>query len=366
MKVFAVSLLCLALIAATGTSMQTSAGAGIQYDEISRTIMMGATPPPPGAFETDLAQVHDGKIVSANPMMANMPSVSSMMMPKFGLGSIFGAIMNPMGALMGMATQALMGGIMGGVMNGMMNKYRNYESGQLQHFAYYGNFTSFENMATKKLTIMDLAKREQYELDLAAQSYKVAPFGDWRSQIPQPSGGEGSASIDVNVNTTQKAGANVEGYDTDVYETIEDVTVTNAAGGCRNGHIRFETVQYVAKGLFVPSGSSMTLDQVMAQYPQFAAGGNCAATVSAHRNGSSVPPDRLVLYSRLTMTMPEMQAQMQQEAAQAGAAGQQLPSWMKSGTMAFSMVTERGNVKPVTAVDTASLFTVPSSFKLQP
>jgi hypothetical protein len=269
--------------------------------------------------------------------------------------------MNPMGALLGMGLSA----IMGGVTSGMMNKYRNYESGQLQHVAYYGAMGRAENLATKHVLITDLTKQRQYDLDLATKSYRVV--GTPQNFAPgQSDKSGGAASVTLDVHTTKSAGQPIEGADTDLYETIEDVNVTNASGGCRNLHLRLDTVRYVAKTLAAPRGSSTTIDQLFLTHPEFAAGPNCTAQVTTHTDAVAIPGDRLILYSRMTMSMPEMQEQMKAEAAKAQAEGGQLPPWMKNGSMDVSMVTERGNVRRLTRGDTASLFSVPEGFALRP
>lgn len=365
MKTFLAFAALAALFAVTTASAQTPADAGIQYEEISRTIMMGATPPPPGGFEADFAQVHDGKIVSVNPLVAAIPKMPAM--PKMGFSSFLGMIFNPAAALMNIAMQAALGSITSNAMNGMVSKYRNYESGQLQRFAYYGGFSRFENVATKHLTIADPTKQQQYEMDLESQSYKITPItADWRSQLPKPAGTQGTASIDLAIQTTQQPGLTIEGYDTDLYSTVEDVTVTNATGSCHNMRMRLEIAQYLSKTVSMTTGTSMTLDQMLGDNPQFAAGSNCVANVTSHKSGVDVPGNRLVLYSRMAMEMPDQEAQMRQAAQKMAAEGQTVPDFMKIGGPVMVMVTERGNIKSVAASDVSTLFAVPSGFKQQP
>ena len=363
MRLFLALIACLALVAAAFATARGDSSAGIQYDEISRSILPGATPPPPGAFAADLALVHDGKIVSENPMMAQMPSAPAM--PKLSPLSFLGAIFNPAAALLSLGTQALMGGIMGGMTGGMMSKYRNYESGQLEHVTYYGTMARAENRATGHILITDIGKQRQFDIDPAARSYRAMNFSDMAvAPVPQTGKSGGTATVTVDAHSIKSAGQPIEGVATDMYETVEDVVVSNASGTCRNMHMRFDTVQFVATTLAAPSGSSSTFDQLMRSRPEMAAGPNCAAQVAVHTDGVAPPADRLIIYSRMTMSMPEMQAQLKEEAAKAQPQGQKLPDWMSSGAMSFSMVTERGNVRPVAPADASALFVVPAGFTL--
>lgn len=365
MRLFVAIVVCLALLAAMFAVARGDAAAGIQYDEISRFIMPGATPPPPGAFATDLALVHDGKIVSENPMISQMPVMPAM--PKLTPFSFLGAIFNPLGTLLGMGTQALMGGIMGGMEKGMLSKYRHYESGQLQHVAYDGTMGRAENRATGHVLITDTVKLRQYDLDPTTQSYRVENFsGAQNPPVPQTTSGGGTASVTVDIRTTKSAGMAFEGVDTDLYEIVEDVTVSKPTGTCKPMHMRFDTLQYVAENLAAPAGTSATLDQVMRAHPELAAGPNCTATTAVHTDNVAVPADRLILYSRMTMSMPDVQAQLKAESAKAQTQGQKLPSWMTSGSVNFTTVTERGNVRPLTQADSGALFSVPPGFTLRP
>ena len=68
MKAFAVAAcFALSLAAALSVPIAGAQTAGIQYDEISRVIMPGATPPPPGAFATDVAAMQNGVLTRNAP-----------------------------------------------------------------------------------------------------------------------------------------------------------------------------------------------------------------------------------------------------------------------------------------------------------
>lgn len=343
-------------VSASGGLRVNAAATGIQYEEISRSIMAGATAPPPGSFQSDLAQVHDGKLVSANPMMAQQPA-----MPTFNAMSIFSLALNPLGGLMGLAESAMMGS----VMSGMMSKYKNYESGQLQRVAYYGQFGRVENLATKHVLITDMQKQVAYDVDESTQSYRLTPFNPERASAAMPStqqSGAGSADVAVNTLTTKSAGQRIEGIDTDLYDTVTDVTVSNATGKCRNMQMRLETVQFVATSVSTPGESSATMDQILRSHPEMMAGQACVAQVHASGSGPTLPTDRLIVYSRTSISAPEMEAQAKKAQAQGG----QVPSWMTSGGPMVTMVTERGNIRPLAEGDVAALFAVPAGFKPQP
>lgn len=359
MRLLLALVVCLALLAATFASARGDEAGGIEYDEISRSILPGASPPPPGAFQSDLALVRDGKIITENPMMAQMPAAPAM--PKLSPWSFLGAILNPAAALLGAVSQLLMGGME----KGITSKYRNYESGQLQRVAYYGTMGRAENRATGHVLITDTVKLRQYDLDPASQSYRVVDLASAQAAaMPDSNSSGGSATVTVDVRTVKSDGQSIEGAGTDLYEIVEDVTVSNASGQCRAMHVRFDTLQYVAKNLAAPAGTSATFDAMIRAHPEFAAGPKCSATATVHTDGVRVPADRLILYSRMTMSMPEQQAQLKAEAAKAQAQGQALPDWVKNGSMEFSMVTERGNVRTIGAEQAASLFSVPPSFTL--
>jgi len=241
----------------------------------------------------------------------------------------------------------------------MMNKYRHYESGQLQRFAFYGTLAREENVATKKAFISDAQKSKEIQLDLNAQTYKVGDISNpMNQQLPAPSGG-GSAQIDVHAQTTKGDRQTFEGIDAVSYDTLESVAVTNATGSCQKINMRVETVQYVATGISVPPAVAMTFDRIFRDHPEFAAGPHCTASVTRRTSGVQVPQDRLIVYSRTTISMPE-------EEVKIGQMQGSLPPYMRGKSMDMSIVTERGNVKSVAQGDVPALFGVPPGFTQQP
>lgn len=345
-----------ALVACVALVAPNAPAYGVQYDEISRSIMPGATAPPPGAFHSDYAQLRDGKLIAENPMMAQMPQQPAM--PKLSGFSLLGIALNPIAGLASLAMQAAMGSIT----SGMMSKYRNYESGQLQRVAYYGGFGRSENVATKHVVITDVRLGKQYDVDLSAHSYKVNAFSAFVPAAPPSSGGSGTAQVHVLAQTTLSEGQEIEGAATDLYTTVQDVTIANASGKCRNMHMRMETVQYVAKNVAAPSGNTATFDRIYRDHPELAAGPDCAASVTASSTGPAVPSNRLVLYSRTTLSFPDMDAKMQ---AEVQAHPDALPAFAR-GPMHVVAVTERGNVRQMANADVTALFAVPAGFTQSP
>lgn len=362
MRLFFVVVACAALLVTTLAATSSGTESGLQYDEISRVLAPGSTPPPPGAFQTDYAQLRDGKLMAENQMMPSaqqMQQMQSAMMPQMGLSTILVGLLNPGMALLQLVQGAAMGGIMGGMASGMMNKYRRYQSGQLQRFAFYGTLAREENVATKKVYITDAQKDREIQLDLNAQTYKVGNVTNPMDQkVPAPSGG-GSAQIDVSAQTTQGQHQTIEGIDAVLYDTVENVAITNATGGCLKSNMRVETVQYVAPGISVPPAMAMTFDRILRDHPEFAAGPHCTPSINRRAGGVQVPQDRLIVYSRTTIDMPEEQAKLNQMQGS-------LPPYMRGKSMGIAIVTERGNVKPVAQTDVQTLFSVPSGYTQQP
>lgn len=330
---------------------QTAAPApAIQYDEISRTVMLGATPAPAAdAFTADASQVKDGKITSKMPQAPSMPQMGG------GLGSsLLGSIFNPMGALMNIGMQMVMGSIMSSVMSGAMHG-GNIESGRETHVAFYGTMARFENYAEKTVTIVDMKTSKRTELDLAKRQYRVSAVDSQMQAMPQMGSaggaeGSGTANVTLTVVRTQGGTATIAGVEAAEYDTTATIAIANATGSCHDMTMQFQTVEYYANATPAPGGSRPTLTKALIDHPEMLAGQGCTAKAQVSQSGPALPENRLMLYSRTQISSPEMEA----AAKQSGHAPQQM--WM---------VMERGNIRPVTAAEAAGLFTVPEGFAEQ-
>jgi len=320
----------------------------LQYDEISRAILPGETAAAPAdAFATDFAQAHDGKITSkiAHSGMPQMPK------PHFGFGGILSAALNPMGALMNIGLQMVMGGIMGAMMGGAMRG--EMESGRVYHYAYYEGSMRSESIADKTAMIFDGKTRTGTQLDLAKQQYKIMSQQNAPAAMP-PAGESGSGNdggnVDIGLNTERTKGADavIGGVETTEYDVVTTVTISNGSGSCNNMKMRMETTEYVANTLLGPSGSTAMFAQVLTQHPEYLAGTGCAGKVTSSDTGPPIPENHFIVYSR-TVMVPEMPGM------DAAAKAPQ-----------FAMVVERGNIKPVSAAEATALFTVPAGFAQQP
>jgi hypothetical protein len=321
----------------------------LQYDEISRAVLPGETlPAPSDAFTTDYAHAHDGKITSKIAQSA-MPQIPK---PHFGFGDILSAAFNPMAALMNVGLQMAMGGIMGAMMGGMMRG--EMESGRLYHFAYFEGSMRSESLADKTAMIFDAKTRTGTQLDLAKQQYKLVPQQTAGEAIP-PAGepatrGDGdSATIDLNTQRTQGVDAVIAGVETTEYDVVTTVTIPNGSGSCNNMKMRMETTEYVADTVLGPSGSTGMFATLLAQHPEYFAGSACSGKVTSSDSGPQIPENHFVIYSR-TVIVPDMPG-----ADKAAAHAPQI-----------AMVVERGNIKPVSAEEARTLFSVPAGFAQQP
>jgi hypothetical protein len=345
------ALLLTACFAALAFAIARPATPAIQYDEISRAILPGSTPAPPNiAFATDSAQLKDGKIYQTMKPQGPPPS---MMAPQMGLGSIFGAIFNPMGALMGMGEQMLMGAIMGGMMGGATHA-QTVESGRATRIAYYGEMMRYDNLAENTVTLYDAKNRTRTQIDLTKRQYKTVAADSAMPAMPSPppsgSRDAGSANVRIDVQRTQGGDATIADLPATEYDTVTNVMISGATGSCHDMTLSIHTVEYAAKTVAPPGVSAPTFSSVLLSRPEVLAGEGCTAKVQTTANGPAAPANSLVLYSRTSLEIPEMAAM----AAQMGQKPQQ-----------FWMVTERGNVRPVTASEAATLFSVPAGFARQ-
>lgn len=348
-------LACFAMLGATATRAEETSAPfpPIQYDEVSHAVLPGTTPAPPAqAFAADFAQARDGRIYSK---MQQQPSPAApVMRPHLGFGDFLSGIFNPMGALMNVGMQMVMGGIMGAMMGGMTPGAANgeIESGRVTHFAYYQGYIRFESLADNTATIVDAKVRNRTQLDLAKRQYKILPAEGEQPPLPagaQNAGSEaGNATVKLDTQRTSGADLTIAGIETTEYDVVTTIDIANGTGSCSNVKMRMETVQYVAKTLLGPGGSFDSFAQYLTERPEMLAGTGCAGKVTATNSGPAIPANHLVLYSRTLMTpeMPDMNE------------GANIPKvWM---------VMERGNVKPVTPQETAALFSVPPGFTQQP
>ena len=343
---------------------------GLAYDEIVR-VVVGATPPPPGNFQTDVAALNTPPPAAAAPTPA--PQRRS-----FGFGAIAGAMLGGGGA-------GSIGGAMAGnaASNGMDNSMqqsfgpqfaalgsamRSFLQPHLMRYAYYNGWERVDDVPAQTATIRKCDIGQVYHLDLAKKTYSVydpnsepaaagpapAPQRAPRATAPGEPAPPGTAVSDISTTTKALGPLRIEDQPTMGYDSTASFATTQATGSCRNGSMSITTEQYFSP-LSRPAVTSCPVRR--APIPESAneavtppqSTGGCRPTMTFHTSGPPVPSGKLALYTLVTMS----------------GMGGATPAPSASPAPGVGFLTERGNIRTLGAAD-AALFGIPNDFTKTP
>jgi len=329
----------------TKSTAAPSGPVGLQYDEIVRVAAGTTTPPPPGAFETDLSAIMNGSQTTA---AAPKPA------KKRGLGNMISAVLtgNAADVVVDAATQKIVDNAVGGMM-GSLNALRDFmQAGKLERHAFYKGWERVDDIAAKTATIKKCDLRQYIELNLEKKSYRVTDptaaqastashASNASSQTPAPEQ-PGTGVVDFTRKGTALGSQTLSGIETSGYSGRNSLTVSQATGSCRNGSFTVVTAEYVSAMKQPRAICPLPASPRVPMEPKYVvARGGCKPTFTLHSSGPVAPSGRLTLYTRLAF-LP--QNSNDESASQ------------------FSFVTERGNVKQLNKSDIASLFQIPAGF----
>jgi hypothetical protein len=343
---------------------------GLQYDEIVR-VVIGATPPPPGNFQADLAALASPAAVAATAPPRRHGGLG-------GLGALAGGILsgNPGGAVAGAATDAVVGNALDAQMDRMLaatggalaGALRGLTQGRAERHSFYAGWERIDEIAEQTATIRKCDLHQVIKLDLAKKTYSIedpeAPPSATPGAAPKTRGRQpqstpapeqpGTAVADFR-NVVEPLGTRkLEGLDTSGFDDSSTFAMTQATGSCRNGTFSFHSKTYYSR-LATPRLVCPIAAMPAQRYPQepsnFVASGGCRPTFSAHKSGPVPPAQNLSLYSAISMN---------------GAPGTAAtPDPAASSPPGFTFLTERGNVHVLTPAN-AGLFEIPADFTRLP
>jgi hypothetical protein len=340
---------------------------GIAYDEIVR-VVIGATPPPAGNFQADLATITSpGVVATASPA------------PKRGIG--FGNIakavltLNPGSAAGSLASDVASNAMENALQQSLGAQFaaldasiRGFLQPHVLHYAYYNGWERVDDVAASTATIRKCDMGQVYKLDLAKKTYSIydpaseptpAPVAaaSPRGQRPQPAGSPappGTAVADISATTKSLGALRIENQNTTGYNSTAAFSMTQATGSCRNGSASITTDEYFS-ALNRPAVTSCPIRR--APIPTSAtevvapqSTGGCKPTLTFHTGGPALPAGKLSLYTLVTMN---------------GSGPSPAPPASPAAFGGVGFLTERGNIKTLDAADVA-LFSVPADFTKTP
>lgn len=341
---------------------------GLAYDEIVR-VVVGATPPPPGNFQADLAALN-----------APQTAASATPAPRkrgIGIGAIAGAIAGGggaggvAGAVAGSAiSNALDNAVeqsLGAQFGALAAAARGFLQPHLLHYAYWNGWERVDDVSAQTATIRKCDIGQVIQLDLARKTYAVydpnaeptpaaaaaaPPRARGRARPVDPS--QPGTAVATLSDTTRSLGAQrIDNVPTTGFDSTLTFATTQSTGSCHDGSASIETVQYVSgyarPGVTACPIRRAPIPQSGAEAVTPAGSGGCRPTFSAHRSGPVPPANRLALYSLVTFA--------------GGPAATPAPGASPAPGLGF--LTERGNLKTLGPADTG-LFSVPQGFTKTP
>jgi hypothetical protein len=344
---------------------------GLAYDEVVR-VVVGATPPPPGNFQADVAAINAAAAATPSPAPRRRG---------IGLGAIAGAVLGGGGA--GSIAGAVAGDAASNALDNAMEQslgaqfaalgasIRGFLQPHLIHYAYYNGWERVDDSATQTATIRKCDMGQVYKLDLAKKTYSVydpateptpaaapapATRGSRSNGSAPASQPPGTAVADVSATTKALGATRIDNVPTNGFDSTASFSMTQATGSCRNGGASISTAEYLS-AINRPSVTSCPIRRAPipesandAVTPPQTTTGGCRPTLTYHRSGPPIPAGKLSLYTLVTMNA-------------AGATPAPAPA--ASGAAGIGFLTERGNLKTLTAND-VSLFSVPADFVKTP
>ncbi|GAC1535566.1 MAG: hypothetical protein NVS2B17_05990 [Candidatus Velthaea sp.] len=339
---------------------------GLQYDELVR-VVIGATPPPPGNFQADVAAINSPVPVAATTAAPRKRGLS-------GLGSLAGAVLSGQNvgeAAAGMAVSNVIDAQMDRVLSAAAGSYaaafRGLVNGKVERHAFYNGWERVDDLAAQTATIRKCNLNQVVKLDLAKKTYSIydptsepvdspAPASPpskrgRNAETPQPEA-PGTAVADFSQTVRPLGPQRIEGLDTAGYDDQTTFAVTQASGSCRNGNFGFASRAYYSK--LAQPVSVCPITPARRRYPEtpvnMVASGGCRPTFTAHKSGPVPPVGKLALYQAIGFS---------------GGSGA-TPAPAASGSPAgFTFLTERGNVESLVAGDAAA-FEIPKDFTKAP
>jgi hypothetical protein len=341
---------------------------GLAYDEIVR-VVVGATPPPPGNFQADLAALSSAQAVAASPTPApkkrgiNLGNLASVLANGGGAGDVAGAAA---GDVISNAVENSVSASLGGPFGALAAAARGFLSPHLIRYAYWNGWERVDDVSAQTATIRKCDAGQVIRLDLAAKTYAIydpsaepTPAPAPPPRVPrgrqQPAGDPaqpGTAVASLTETTKTLGPLRIENVATTGYDTATTMAMSQATGSCREANATIDTVQYLS-ALPRPTVNSCPVRRaplpLTASEAVSAPSGGCRPTFSASRSGPTPPANRLALYSLVTFA----------------ARGTATPAPQASpGPSGLGFLTERGNLKTLGATD-AGLFSVPPGFTKQ-
>ncbi len=344
---------------------------GIAYDEIVR-VVVGATPPPPGTFQTDVAALN-----SAATAAAATPTPAPRRRAGLGFGALAGAML---GGGIGGVGGAVAGNAASNSMDDSMQSFgpqfaslgiafRSFLQPHLMRYAYYNGWERVDDVAAQTATIRKCDIGQVYHLDLAKKTYSVydpnsepaatgpapGPQRAARPATPVEAAPPGTAVADISTTTKALGPLRIEDQPTTGYDSTASFSTTQATGSCRNASMSITTEEYIS-ALNRPAVTSCPVRR--APIPQSATEavtppqntGGCRPTMTFHTSGPPVPAGKLALYTLVTMS---------------GMGGGATPAPGASSAPGVAFLTERGGIKTLGAPDEA-LFGIPNDFTKTP
>ncbi len=345
---------------------------GLSYDEIVR-VVINATPPPPGSFQTDLAALQ-APAVASSPTPA--PKKRGISLGNIASAVLGGNVGGAAGAIAGDAASNAIGNAMdaqlGAQFGALAASMRGFLTPHLLRYSYYNGWERIDDVTAQNATIRKCDAGQVITLDLAKKTYAIldpnseAAMTSARPAAPEPRKGRdpgaasapaapGTANFDVIATTKSLGSQRNENLATVGYDSTAAVAVTKSTGSCRDGSFAIKTTEYYStlnrpKVTACPLRRApipQTVNDVMTP-PQ--SSGGCRPTVTFHQSGPAIPTAKLPLYSLVTMN----------------AAGGPSPAPAASGTPSgIGFLTERGNLKTLDAT-AAGLFEIPAGFAKTP
>ncbi|MEO6834463.1 MAG: hypothetical protein ABI231_00960 [Candidatus Tumulicola sp.] len=291
--------------------------AALQYDEITRVVIPPASPPSPGAFQTEYQAV-----ASATPAPQR-------------------------NGLLAIAQRA-------------MDAYQGVSKGHLTRYTYYKGWVRSEDPIAATATIEKCDRHQYIRLNLAKKTYALSSAVPCptASAMPQSDSGRPQTSsaapgtVDMTIKGTSAnlGPLTIDGIATNGANHDLELSLTNATGSCRNGDVKMSATQYVSS-IGVPR-RYCPLPRTASMSPiDMATGtrGGCKPTMHTQLHGLGLgfgdDGNRIVMYSRISFN--------------GGSFGGSNAPQPAGG---IAMVTERGNVKWFGGAAADALFAIPAGF----
>jgi hypothetical protein len=341
---------------------------GLGYDEIVR-VVVNATPPPPGNFQSDVAALN-APAVASTPTPApkkrgfSLGNIATAVLTGGGAGSIAGSVI---GDAASNAMENAMEAQLGAQFASLGASIRGFLTPHLLHYSFYNGWERVDDVTAQTATIRKCEIGQVVTLDLAKKTYAIydpnseptpasagPPQSRGSRQKPEgagPPSAPGTAIFDVSATRKALGTLRMENLQATGYDSTAGIAISKSTGSCRDGSFAVKTTEYYSalarpnvslcpvRRALVPQSAS----EVVAG-PQQPSGG-CRPTMTFHQSGPPLPTNKLALYSLVTMN----------------ASGGATPAPTSSGSGGVGFLTERGNLKTLDAT-AATLFDIPAGF----